>query len=198
MYIYISGKTEGLPINEVEAKYQQIELLLERFGGDVVNPLKKTISNGLLSGQYMIRRIEMLMECDSIFMLDNWNESTMARIEYDIAMRTGKNIYFESNIISNNEIILRIQGVIHEVMGLRFEDYTTRSRERNKYFARMVFVHHCSENNIDPTQYIRRDRTMIYHYLDRYGDEVKYNPLFRQLAQEVDKKLNQFSESSTA
>lgn len=131
-------------------------------------------------------------------MLDNWNESTIAKIEYDIAMRTGKNIYFESNIVSKNEVVLRIQDAIHEVMGLRFQDYTTKSRERNKYFARMVFVHHCSENDIDPAQYIRRDRTMMYHYLERYGDEMKYNPSFRKLAQKVDEKLNQFAESSTA
>ncbi|NDV63777.1 DUF4406 domain-containing protein [Bacteroides sp. 224] len=193
MHIYISGKIAGLPINEVETKFQQAESLLEKFGGKVANPLKNRQTKEPPYNENMIRGIEMLMECDSVLMLDNWRESTIARIEYDIAIRLGKNIYFESNIAYSHKVVLQIQEAIHEVMGLRFDEYTTKSRKNDVFFARMMFVYHCHKNNVNPIQYIHRDRTMIYHYLERYDDEVKYNPSFRKLAQMVDEKLSQIT-----
>lgn len=190
MKIYISGKITGLPFNEVKAKFQQAEWLLQDLDVEPVNPLKNGLTVEHTWNQHMVRDIEMLFECDGILMLDNWSDSVGAGIEYDIAKRTGKTILFEVNITHNNEVVSRIQDAIHEVMGLKFSQYTTKSRKRNEFFARMIFVHHCDKNDVDPMQYIRRDRTMVYHYLHQYHDEIKYNSYFRDLAKRIETKLN--------
>ena len=39
-------------------------------------------------------------------------------------------------------------------------------------------------------KYILRDRTMIYHYLNQYHEETRYNPNFRVLAEKVESILN--------
>lgn len=190
MKIYISGKITGLPFIEVEAKFQQAESLLEELGLEPVNPLRNGLTNEHSWNEHMVKDIEMLLVCDGILMLDNWCESIGAGIEYDISMRMGKDVYFETNVSHNHEVVLRIQNAIHEVMGMKFCEYTTKSRKRNGFFARMIFVHHCNENDIDPIPYIRRDRTMVYHYLSQYHDEVKFNTYFKKLAKKIEDKLN--------
>lgn len=195
MKIYISGKITGLPFSEVEAKFQQAEWLLEDLDVEPINPLKNGLTKEHSWNQHMVRDIEMLLECDGILMLENWKESVGAGIEYDIAMRTGKTIMFEMNVAHNHEVVLRIQNAIHEVMGMKFCEYTTKSRKRNGFFARMIFVHHCNENDIDPIPYIRRDRTMVYHYLSQYHDEVRYNQHFKKLAKKIEEKLNPKTQS---
>lgn len=190
MKIYISGKITGLPFSEVEAKFQQAEWLLEALELEAVNPLKNGLTKEHSWHEHMLKDIELLFPCEGILMLDNWKDSVGAGIEYDIAMRMGKDIWFEINVAHNHEVVLRIQNAIHEVTGLSFKEYNTKSRKRDGFFARMIFVHHCNQNDIDPLQYIHRDRTMIYHYSNQYHDEIKFNPYFKKMAKQIDEKLN--------
>jgi hypothetical protein len=190
MKIYISGRITGLPFAEVEAKFQQAESLLEDLGLEPVNPLKNGLTKEHHWNRHMVKDIELLLPCDGILMLDNWTESTGAGIEYEIAMRMGKDVWFETNVAHNHEAVLRIQNAIHEITGMKFCEYTTKSRKRDGFFARMIFVHHCHKNNIDPIQYICRDRTMVYHYLNQYHDEMKFNPYFKRMAKRIEDKLN--------
>jgi hypothetical protein len=190
MRIYISGRITGLPFIEVEAKFQQAEWLLEELGLEPVNPLKNGLTVEHPWNEHMVKDIEMLLPCEGVLMLDNWTESTGAGIEYDIAMRMGKDVWFETNVAHNHEVVMGIQRAIHEVTGLKFCEYTTESRKREKFFARMMFAYHCQKNDIDPMQYIRRDRTMVYHYLNQYHDEIKFNPYFKKMAMRVEAKLN--------
>ena len=188
--IYISGRITGLPFSEVENKFQQAEWLLEELGLEAVNPLKNGLTQEHSWSEHMVKDIEMLFGCQGVLMLDNWTDSVGACIEYDIAMRMGKDVWFETNMAHNHEVVLQIQNAIHEVTGMKFCEYNTKSRKRNKFFARMMFVHHCHENDINPIQYIHRDRTMVYHYLNQYYDEIKYNPSFKRMADKVEEKLN--------
>lgn len=190
MKIYISGKITGLPFHEVEAKFQGAEELLEELDLVPVNPLKNGLTKEHSWNEHMVKDIEMLLDCDGIMMLDNWDTSKGAKIEYNIAVVTEKSILFEANIEKDNETVFRIQNAIHEVTGLKFSQYTTKSRKRDGFFARMIFVHHCHANGIDPMKYILRDRTMIYHYLNQYHDEIKFNPHFKMIAKKIEDKLN--------
>lgn len=190
MKIYISGKITGLPFHEVESKFQSAEELLEALDLVPVNPLKNGLTKEHSWNEHMVKDIEMLLECDGIMMLDNWDTSKGAKIEYNIAVVTEKCILFEANIEKDNETVFRIQNAIHEITGLKFSQYTTKSRKRDGFFARMIFVHHCHANGIDPMKYILRDRTMIYHYLNQYHDEIKFNPYFKRIAKKIEEKLN--------
>lgn len=199
MRIYISGKISGLPYKEAEQRFEDAEALLTELGFEVINPLK----NGLATHEEWIRHlckdIEMLHSCDAIYMMDNWTTSTGASIEYDIAIRTGKDIWFESNVVRENKEVLRIQNAIHEVTGMRFNQYITKSRKRDGVFARMIFVYHCRKRKmklIQIAKYVHRDHSSMLHLLKKYDDDFKYNPQFREMATRVNNILNKTNESA--
>ena len=193
MKIYISGKISGLPFPEVKVKFQEVQDFLEDLGFDVVNPTKNGLTESHAWEQHIVRDVELLLPCEAIYMFDGWQNSVGACIEYDIAVRTGKEIWFESDVIRNNSLISNIQQAIHEATGLQFKEYANASRKREKFFARMLFAYHCNRHkikHIDIAKHIRHDRTLILYLLKKYVDETKYNPAFRELAQSVDNILN--------
>ena len=97
MKVYISGKISGLEYSEVEKKFNDAQRLLEAKGFEVVNPLNNGLSKEHPWEQHLVRDIDMLLPCGAIYMLDNWDTSVGARIEYDVAVRMSKNIFFEKN-----------------------------------------------------------------------------------------------------
>jgi hypothetical protein len=186
--IYISGRITGLPFDRLQAKFAAAERTLTEQGYEVISPLRTGISCNFSWESHLVMDIVLLLGCDTIYMLDGWQDSVGACIEYYIAMETGKDIVFESNIVRNQNIVLRIQNAIHEVTGMRFDEYTTKSRKRDGVFARMMFAYHCRENSIKLTtvaKYVHRDHTSILYLLNKYHDEIKFNPYFRDLAQRV-------------
>lgn len=200
MKIYISGKVSGLPYADVQQTFQDAQDLLEDLGFEVVNPLKNGLNHTHTWRQHIVRDVELLLPCDAIYMMESWVDSVGAGIEYDVAMRTNKDIWFESNIVRNQSNVSRIQNAIHEVMGMKFNEYTTKSRQRDGFFARMLFVYHCRQCKMKLTniaKYVHRDHTSMLHLLKKYDDEVKYNPNFRVLAQRVDNILNKTSNADT-
>lgn len=192
MLVYISGKISGLDFEEVKKRFLEAEEFLESLGIQAVNPLKNGLSVNDDWIKHLCRDIELLHECSHIYMMDGWQESTGACIEYDFAIRTGKTVLFASNIIRNQGIVLKIENAIHEVTGLRLNQYNTKSRKRDGFFARMLFVHHCRREKmklVDIAKYIRRDHSSMLHFLNKYDDEVRFNDLFRDMAESVNNIL---------
>lgn len=103
MRIYISGKITGLNYADVLKKFNDAQDLLESLGFEVINPLNNGLSQSHTWRQHIVRDIEMLLPCEAIYMLDNWIDSIGAGIEYDIALRTGKDVWFETNVVRNQE-----------------------------------------------------------------------------------------------
>ncbi|MDR2910739.1 MAG: DUF4406 domain-containing protein [Bacteroidales bacterium] len=194
MKIYISGKISGLPFTEVKAKFQEMQDFLETLNFEVTNPIKNGLTQQHTWEQHIARDVELLLPCNAIYMLNGWHNSVGASIEYDIAIRTGKDIWFESHVVKNQNMVLKIQNAIHEVTGMKFNEYITKSRKRDGFFARMLFVYHCRKNRMklaNIAQYVHRHHTAILYILKKYEDETTYNPYFRELAQKVDNILNQ-------
>lgn len=202
MRIYISGKISGLPYKEAEQRFEDAEALLTELGFEVINPLKNGLATHEEWIKHLCKDIEMLHSCDAIYMMDNWVTSTGADIEHYIAVRTKKDILYESNVIvrtKDDEAILRIQNAIHEVTGLRFNQYITKSRKRDGVFARMIFVYHCRKRKmklIQIAKYVHRDHSSMLHLLKKYDDDFKYNPQFREMATRVNNILNKTNESA--
>ena len=87
--VYISGKITGLEEAEYKKNFNEAELYLTGLGYDVVNPVSYTpIPNGTWT-DYMRRDIKLLMDCDYIYMLDDWTESTGAKTEFRLAVEIG-------------------------------------------------------------------------------------------------------------
>lgn len=192
MKVYISGKISGLDLEEAKQRFLQAEEFLVGLGIQAVNPLKNGLSVDDDWIKHLCRDIELLHECSHIYMMDGWQESTGACIEYDFANRTGKKILFASNIIRNQGIVLKIENAIHEVTGLRLNQYNTKSRKRDGFFARMLFVYHCRREKmklVDIAKYIHRDHSSMLHFLNKYDDEVRFNEMFRDMAESVNNIL---------
>lgn len=99
MKVYISGKITGLPIDEAKYKFAKAEESVREFGGIPINPMEKVPYNEDWTWKdYMIADINLLMCCDAIYMLNNWQDSKGAKLEFIIATELGLNVYFERKI----------------------------------------------------------------------------------------------------
>lgn len=193
MRIYISGKISGLPIEEARQRFDNAAGLLADIGFEPVNPFNNGLEPDASWNAHLVADIAMLLECDAIYMMDNWIDSKGASIEYDIATRLEMDVWFESNISHTNPDVMRIQNAIHEVTGLRFNQYAEKTRKRNFFFARLLFVYHCRQLKLTLTEiarHIHRDHSSMLHYLKKYHDDVQFNPEFRDLATKVNNILN--------
>lgn len=197
MKIYISGKITGLPLSEARQRFEDAAVFLAEIGFDPVNPLNNGLESSAMWKEHMVADIRLLLDCDAIFMMDNWIESRGASIEYDIANRLNMDVWFESNIRRENRAVLRIQNAIHEVTGLRLNQYATKSRKRDCFYARMLFVYHCRRLKMTLTQIakrVHRDHSSMLHLLNKYEDDFRYNPQFRDMATRVNNILNTTSD----
>ncbi len=89
--IYIAGKITGL--KDYKKNFDRAEEELKRQGHIVINPANNPV--GLNYDDYMNIGIAMLKACDTIYMLDNWKDSTGAKIEHQIAELSGKEIIYQ-------------------------------------------------------------------------------------------------------
>jgi len=196
--IFISGKTNGLPKDEVLNKFDEVKQMLEFVGYTVFSPVD---NNQLTEGSFendLLHRIDLLLRSNAVYFLDNWTESTESLIEYDMAIRLNKVIFV--NKAQNKEHhynLEKIKEAIHAVTGLTFDEYTTRSRHKEFVYARMLFARYCfTVENIPLNEIagiLKRDRATLFYAVKKYNDEIKYNPKFRDLSNNLKKILVEFN-----
>ncbi|HBG40257.1 MAG TPA: hypothetical protein DDW85_02435 [Porphyromonadaceae bacterium] len=92
MRVYISGKITGLPFDEVENNFNAAQMRLEEEGFAVVNPLDNGMPPGGKWIEHMKADIKLLMECDTIYLLNNWKHSEGAIIERYLAISLGYDV----------------------------------------------------------------------------------------------------------
>ena len=86
MKAYISGPMTGIENFNMPA-FNKASLLLKEKGYEPVLPV--TYVEGKSYQQYLKEDIKELLECDYIFLLDNWRNSHGANLEYIIARECG-------------------------------------------------------------------------------------------------------------
>jgi hypothetical protein len=107
--IYISGQISGLEPEDAESTFNKMEKTLRAQGYSVVNPTRLGIED--VSGKgwdyYMKKGIKLLLDCDAIYMLQNWTKSRGARIEWKLAYDLDMTIYLESDgdLLKKKEIL---------------------------------------------------------------------------------------------
>lgn len=147
-------------------------------------------------------RLEALMQkCQGLYLLKGWQNSPEACIERHVSLGTGKAILFQSveerkSARDQQKLVIsvRIQEAIHEATGMTIDQYRVHSRVEGLFYARMIFAHQGKRLGLHPddtAQDLNVSKSMIYHYLKKYGDEVMYNSEFRGMAERVDKILTQ-------
>lgn len=85
---YISGPISGKPDLNKPAFAKAAEALLA-LGHQVINPHEKGLPDSASWEEHMRADIKLLMDCDTVAMLDGWAESRGARIEYRLAKDLG-------------------------------------------------------------------------------------------------------------
>jgi hypothetical protein len=104
--IYISGKITGMGFNNAEAKFADAEEHLLVLGYIPLNPITYCQEVGIPSNDYkrlLNYCIKKLIECDGIYMLNNWQRSYGAEIEMEVAyllqkIKPGFKILYEDYI----------------------------------------------------------------------------------------------------
>lgn len=83
MKVYIAGKITGNP--DYIKQFAEAEKELKASGHTVLNPVK---NKGFSYKEYIDMGLCELMKCDGIYLLDGWQESSGARLEFLYAMVT--------------------------------------------------------------------------------------------------------------
>jgi hypothetical protein len=188
MKIYISGKITGLPKAEVLSKFEAAERILTEQGYEVISPLKTGIPYNLPWENHIAMDIVLLIGCDAVYFLADWNLSKGATLENNIAELTGKQIIYEKV-----PVFIELKQAISEVIGVSFYEIANDSRERNHVYARMIYAHFCKEQGAtitDISAEIRHNHSTVIYYLRKFEDDRKFNPKFREIANRVEIALS--------
>lgn len=181
--IYISGQISGLTAEEYAPRFFEVARQLRAQGYDVVNPLDNGIDPSEEWREQMKADIRLLIECDAIFMLSNWELSNGATLEREIAKGLGLRIEYERPPQHRD-----IKRAILTAMSVPFKTIAADSRERWHVYARMIYAHHCKKKGV-ATQEIaeetKHDASTIHYYIRRYDSEYKFNREFRAAAEKV-------------
>lgn len=95
--VYIAGPITGNP--DYMKQFDEAEKLLSQNNYlSVVNPAKLSamLPEDFKWHEYMEVGLELLRHCDAIYMLDGWNKSEGAKVEFYMAKNSGKRIYFKN------------------------------------------------------------------------------------------------------
>lgn len=93
--IYISGPISGLDEQVVCSAFTKVENRLKQWGFIPVSPLNNGLPKTAPYEEHMRRDLELLRECDSIYMLNGWERSQGCRIEWKEAVTLGIRITYE-------------------------------------------------------------------------------------------------------
>lgn len=103
MLVYISGPITGFANHK--AAFSARAASLRSMGYEVENPVilgekldKMFPDKKLKYEDYMKHDIAALLNCDGISMLDGWENSAGAKVEYEVAKATGK-IFVKVNLL---------------------------------------------------------------------------------------------------
>lgn len=92
MKVYISGKITDLPVDDVVAKFRQAEQQVASFGHNPVSPLSNGLDYAEHWNKHLAADITLLLGCDAIYLLTDWQDSRGSRIEANIAEECGLEI----------------------------------------------------------------------------------------------------------
>ena len=95
MKIYISGKISGTDLTETRKRFAAAAKAMKRLGYEPVNPLDNGLSEHDNWEAHIVKDIATLLQCKAIYMLQDWQDSKGARIEYYIATEIGMPIMYE-------------------------------------------------------------------------------------------------------
>jgi hypothetical protein len=92
--IYISGRITGIEADAPRLFYNA-EMHLKKLGFDVINPMTIKHNHNKSWANYMKADLKELLDCDVIYMLNNWQYSKGATIEKALAETLELQVLYE-------------------------------------------------------------------------------------------------------
>lgn len=92
MVVYIAGRMRNLK-DFGKKKFMAAEKRLQKAGYVVLNPAR--LPDGMPYERYMPICLSLVEQADAVYMLDNWESSEGAQLEYNYAEFQQKIILFE-------------------------------------------------------------------------------------------------------
>lgn len=87
--VYLSGPISGFYLDERINTFKDISYLVQMLGHQPVNPFDNGLPPGAEYKDHMKADIKMLLDCDAILMLLDWQQSAGAQLELRVAMACG-------------------------------------------------------------------------------------------------------------
>ena len=194
MRIYICGGIANKEPEEVVDDFDEAKDLFAILDWDAITPI---VENKPLTVKRLSNRIDTMLECDAVFVAKDWMDDSDSRIEHFVAHEKNMQTLYEENIEHASHIVNVVVRAIRKVTGFSLLDYSTPRKSRALFFARMLFVHHCSVNGVkavEMAKYINRDHATISYTLNKYHEEYAFNKTFARMSDDVahiiDKILN--------
>ena len=106
MKIYIAGAITNNP--NYEKQFREAEERLLEQGHAVINPVKNL---GFDYKEYIDMGLNELMRCDAIYLMEGWEKSSGANLEYNYAITVGLQVFEErSEEVVDNEFHNKLSG----------------------------------------------------------------------------------------
>lgn len=90
MKIYVAGAITNNP--NYEKQFREAESRLLEQGHAVINPVKNL---GFEYKEYIDMGLNELMRCDAIYLMEGWEKSSGANLEYNYAITVGLQVFEE-------------------------------------------------------------------------------------------------------
>ena len=103
--IYVSG-----PVTKnknATTQFNEADKFIRKLGHIPLNPIRIDPPHPLKKDKwlyYMRKSVELLVKSDALFLLDGWEKSKGARIEFDLCIKLGIPIYFNCDKEKLNEL----------------------------------------------------------------------------------------------
>lgn len=138
MKIYISGKMRGLPEEESRMKFEAARQYLFDQGHDAVNPWdseKKKEEQCSEWSEYILYDLQIIKNCDALFMLNNWQDSNGAKCEHAFAKGMGMDIFYEPQEPDGESLEAEFDRYIKKIAPTSIISGTIDLRDMAHHFA---------------------------------------------------------------
>lgn len=98
--IYLSGPISGHDLKERQQAFAETQQRLESVGWEVVNPMRNGLPADSSTHQHMKRDFELLLTCDTIYMMRRWLHSAGCKLEFDVATAIGLPVIFKEGDVA--------------------------------------------------------------------------------------------------
>lgn len=96
--IYISGQISGLEPSIARHNFELAEdYLRDSVKAYPVNPLKNGLPLNSTWIQHMRKDLCLLLECEGVYMLHNWEDSIGAELEHNVAKALSMDIIYQGS-----------------------------------------------------------------------------------------------------